>query len=279
MKKTIIVNISILFFGLVAKADDKPNIGLLYNTKENSSLTYTCVQSEAVLKCEFVQVNVRKKANLEDLSKKLVEAKKQFPSALKDLSSENICAPMSIVLSVLEGKQAPEKAAENAPKDVISDKQKFIREMREMNETKKQETITYLKALNDFCSTRSEESFLRMTQVEHEKDMRTCAISTNSFKQNFRWLQDSGSGAGAWVVESKPEGPCGIVQLSRFEKSNSINKIVLWNYIAKKAITNPKGSLLPNISCSQLDQDEYIYSWKADRDYRLGCEYIEFSPL
>jgi len=122
--------------------------------------------------------------------------------------------------------------------------------------------------------------------MEHDKEVRTCQVSSNVFTQTFKYVQDYTSNSGAWVVQSQPEGPCGIVQLSRFEPV--ITKIgdtnyTNWNYIAKKAITNPKGQAFLELKCSNLDQNEYVYDWQSstqeDDLYRLGCDYIEFSPI
>lgn len=261
-------------------ADEHPTTGIIYNTKEDSSITYNCTKMQSgVLECEFVQTAVRKKTKAEDLKKKIEQAKKQLPDALKELSSEKTCDWMSVMLNVLEGKSTPEKAAEDAPKGAVSDKKQFIKGMKEMSPSKKQDLLVSLRTLDEFCKTKSEESYLKITKLEHEKEMRTCTVSSNPFKQNFKWVEDY-SGKGAWVVDAKPEGPCGVVQLTRFEADRTDSKLVFWRYIAKKAITNPKGELLlPGLSCGDLDQGEYLYDWKNDRDSKLGCEYIEFSPI
>lgn len=260
--------------------DEYPTTGIVYNTKEDSSITYDCNKLNGnILECDFVQTSVRKKAKAKDLPEKLLEAKKQLPDAIKEISSEKSCEWMAVILSVLEGKATPEQAAENAPKGAISDKEQFIQGMNEMSASKKGDLLASTVALNDFCETKSEKSFLNITKMEHEKAIRTCNVSSNPFKQTFKWVEDY-YGKGAWVVDAKPSGPCGVVQLDRFEADVTNSKLVFWKYIAKKAITNPKGEmLLPGLTCGDLDQDEYPYDWKNERDTKLGCEYIEFSPI
>ncbi len=261
-------------------ADEHPTTGIIYNTKEDSSITYNCTKMQSVgLECEFVQTAVRKKTKVGDLKKKLEEAKKQLPDALKELSSEKSCDWLSIMLSVMEGKETPEQAAKNAPKGAISDKQHFIRSMKEMSPSKKQDLLASLRLVDEFCKTKSEESYLKIAKLDHEKEMRTCTVSSNPFKQNFKWVEDY-SGKGTWVVDAKPSGPCGVVPLDRFEADRTDSKLVFWRYVARKAITNPKGELwLPGITCDGLDQNEYLYDWKQERDDKLGCEYVEFSPI
>lgn len=254
-----------------------PTKGLIYNTTEDSSLTYNCTKLQSgFLECEFVQTSVRKISKPEDLKKKIEQAKTQFPDAVKEYSSEKVCESTNTYLDILEGKITPEQAAHTVLKSEINDEQEFTRGMKEMSKSKKDDLQEILRASNEFCNTHSEESYLKLTQLQINKEMRTCAVSSNFFKQTFRWVSDSTSGVGAWVVDGKTEGPCGIIQLSRFELDN---KHTFWKYYAKKATTNPKGTVLPGISCSNIDEHEYLYDWKTDRDYKLGCEYIKFSPL
>ncbi|NKK36328.1 hypothetical protein GFL72_17025 [Rhizobium leguminosarum bv. viciae] len=128
------------------------------------------------------------------------------------------------------------------------------------------------------CDHPTEENFLKITKADHDKDLRTCEVSSNPFAQEFVWVSDFGNG-GAWVVSSQPEGPCGVVQLSRFEKDQSDASGLFWRYIARKAATNPSGTVLPGLSCSAVDQGEYVYDWKKTRSDHMQCEFVEFSPI
>jgi hypothetical protein len=91
------------------------------------------------------------------------------------------------------------------------------------------------------------------------------------------WVADFAN-CGAWVVSAQPEGPCGIVQLSRFEMDKEY-KSLFWRYVARKTATNPTGTLMPGFSCSAVDQGEYVYDWKKTRSDYLQCEFVEFSPI
>ncbi|WP_174827225.1 hypothetical protein [Rhizobium ruizarguesonis] len=82
---------------------------------------------------------------------------------------------------------------------------------------------------------------------------------------------------GAWRVSSQPEGPCGVAQLSRIEKDQSDTSRMFWRHIARKAATNPVP--LPGMSCSAIDQGEYVYDWKKTRSDHMQCEFVEFSPI
>ena len=256
-----------------------PTSGIVYNTKENSSLTYHCTKREQLLECEFTQMSVRKKAKPEDLAKRLADAKKQLPAAIKEAASPESCKSTLILGDVLEGIQTPEQAAESMPKGTLTDKAEFIRSMSVMRKADTTDFLASIRAMGEFCTTPSEASFLKIVRLEHDKEMRTCNVSSFAYKQTFTWVTDYASGEGAWVVQSGgPDGPCGLVQLSRFEseQSKASSTYKFWKYYAKKAVTNRKGSLWPGFSCSDMDEAEYEYDWK-ERELKLGCDYIKFS--
>jgi hypothetical protein len=150
---------------------------------------------------------------------------------------------------------------------------------KEFTEMQKKDYLIITKALLEFCKSKTEQNFLNVIRLGHEKDTRTCKVSSQPFKQRFRFVSDDISGAGSWVTEGAPEGPCGFVQLSRFEPDLQRDfKRAFWKYIARKAVTNPQGSFFPGTSCKGFDEGEYLYDWKAKERF-LGCDYIEFSPL
>lgn len=285
--------IGCLFFANTAYAQlDVPTTGMLYNTQEASLLTYNCHKSDnAKLDCEFIQTSVRKKSKPAELEKKIEDAKKQFPDALKEISSDKSCGKelsfINPLIDVLSGKKTPEEIAETFSSDKDFNKEEFLQNMKESSTDDKRELLKTMLALQNFCKEKTEESFLELTKLSHEKDSRTCIIAAGySFTQTFTYVEDYSSGDGTWVVESKPEGPCGAVQLSRFvsEKTKiGDSEFTNWKYIAKKAITNRDGAYFGDFKCSQADENEYLYDWKTstktDRLYHLGCEYIEFSPL
>jgi hypothetical protein len=285
----LLVALMILCGSPVWAGDDYPTMGMVYNIKEDSVIKYDCRRMQNdLLECDFVQTAIRKKKTDEDLKNKIEEAKKQLPDAIKE-ASQGTCSGTDILLNAMEGKITPEKAADlyvkfnkkegSSSSDEVSDKKFFIKTVKEMVPSKKQDTVVFLRSMNEFCKTRSEESWLKIAKQEHEKEMRTCSVSSNPFKQTFKWVEDY-SGKGTWVADAKPDGPCGIVQLSRFEAVTDAGSTMFWKYIAKKAITNPKGETSwPGLSCSDLDENEYVYDWKNDKYSKLGCEYIEFSPI
>ena len=108
-----VIFLSVNSIALQAWADDYPTAGLVYHTKENSSLEYHCTKRDEVLDCEFTQISVRTKAKPEDLAKRLADAKAQLPAAIKDAASTKSCKATQImgdVLEEFEHRSRPQKA-------------------------------------------------------------------------------------------------------------------------------------------------------------------------
>jgi hypothetical protein len=214
----------------------------------------------------------------EDLAKRIEDARKQFPGALKELEKDANCKVPDFYVAFAEGKEDPRKLADRAPPGFASNKEEFVEGWKNITAEKRADMLPQVKALSAFCKAKTEESFLDIIKLEHVKDMHTCLVSANTFKQTFRKVDDY-SGSTAWVVDAQPSGSCGVVQLDRFEPEIS-SGITFWRYIARKAVTNPKGTLaIPNMTCSDLDQGEYLYDWRIGDDRKLNCTFIRFSPI
>lgn len=243
-------------------AGDVPTVGLLYNTKETHSLVFQCQQSsENILECDFTQTAVRKKAKPEDLKTTLSQARDEFRAGVKMTPEE--CKVYSELVEILEGRKKP-------PKE---------QEFKKISDIAKKDLLASTKAMIQFCNSRTEENFLKMIRLDHDKNIRTCQVSSNTFKQTFRYIKDNVSGVGTWVAKGEPTGPCGIVVLSRFEPEQPKGvPLVFWKYITRKAVMNPQGSFLPGASCKGFDESEYVYDWRS-KEHQLSCDYIEFSAL
>ena len=247
----------------VASAQEAPSLGILYNTQETNSLTYRCSPVRAgQLDCEFTQTAVRFKSTASQLSKVIEQARKQFRSE-KPPSREE-CSSFHEMLAVLEGK----KPAPN-PEGFAS-----------MSPIEKSDALHFAKSFIEYCEKPTEESFLNIVKAGHEKDSRTCSASSNTYKQSFRFVTEA-TGGSVWVTQSTPEGPCGIVQLSRFESETTkigSSNFSNWKYIARKAITNPSAEFFPGAKCSGLDEAPYTYDWRS-KEHQMTCSYIQFSPI
>jgi hypothetical protein len=244
-------------------AQEAPTLGLLYNTREGHSLTYRCEPVRAgQMSCEFVQTAVRLKSTQAELSKVLDQARSGFRS--EKLPSAQECTTFRDISGILEGRKAAAKSEA----------------MSSLSPVERADNLRIAKAFTAYCEKPTEENFVAIARVGHDRDRRTCSVSSNSYKQMFHMVSEPGA-QPVFVAQSNPEGSCGAVQLSRFEpeamtasKSNFLN----WKYIARKAITNPAGELIPGVKCSGLDEKAYTYDWRS-KEHQMSCDYVEFSPL
>jgi hypothetical protein len=245
-------------------AQEAPSNGLVYNTTEAHSLTFDCKRSHSdKLECNFVQTAVRYKATRSDLPSALEKARKSFESEKPPAESD--CETFSNILDIVEGKKPP--PAQSA--------------MPEMTAIQKADVVGLSKAYVAYCRKPDVEAFLEVARKIAEKEHRTCRVTSKAFSQAFRPAPAGSPTASVWIAEDRPEGECGLVQLSRFEPEViTIGKInlVKWKYVARKAVSNPNGELFPGVKCSALDEASYVYDWRLS-EKPMSCDYIEFSPL
>lgn len=259
----VAVALTLTAVACAASAQEAPTLGLLYNTQESHSLTYRCDPVRAgQLNCEFVQTVVRFKATVAQLPGVVEQARKQFRSEKPPIAQE--CGTFRDMAAMLEGKRpAPKPEAVSA-----------------MSPVEKSDALRIAKVYIDYCDKPTEANFLALARIGHDKDRRTCSASSNSYKQTFRLVVETAGGA-VWVTQSSPDGPCGMVELSRFEPEETkigASKFTNWKYIARKAITNPSGEFFPGAKCSGLDEKPYTYDWRS-KEHQMSCDYIQFSPL
>jgi hypothetical protein len=246
-----------------AAAQEAPRLGLLYNQVERYSIIFRCspIQSGAI-SCDFVQTGVRPKATYGDLPAALSSASKEF--AQRDVMSKDDCGMTAMLVGILEGKLQPPKA------DALDS----------MSPVMKRDMLAVAQASKRLCDNKTEANYLEVIRLTQDRDRRTCQVSSLSFTQRFLPAPDS-AGAVVWLAQSKPEGACGVVQLSRFELERvSIGRTSFpnWRYTARKAITNPTREFVPGARCNGLDEQPYLYDWRA-KEHQLSCDYIEFSPI
>lgn len=252
--------ITLLFFE-VAIASEAPTVGLLYNTKETHSLTYRCVNRESnLLDCEFTQSSVRRLTSPENLPEKLIKAKEEYNKNPIKFSAEE-CDSYRQMIEIFDGKR-------KAPKS---------EKLSQMSATEKRDGAKLGRDLVAFCDKADESNYLNIVRNSHDREMRTCKVSSQTFKQSFQPAPQFSGEMPVWIAKSAPDGECGIVQLSRFE-SEKFNKstYLYWKYIARKAVTNPNGTTSFGIACKGFDENEYVYDWR-EKEHQLGCDYIKFT--
>jgi hypothetical protein len=155
-----------------------------------------------------------------------------------------------------------------------ADLQKFSEATARMQVGQKADLTKMIGAMRDLCRTPTEAKFLEINRLTHERETRTCLVSSNSYKQRFRRVD----GVGPWVVVDRPSGSCGVVNVSRFERDARESGATFWKYFAKKVITNPRGEAMPRLPCTKLDEREYIYDWRSEEHF-MRCDYIDLSAF
>lgn len=246
-----------------ALSQDIPHLGMVYNTVEMGTLSYECGKASTdALECEFIQTSVRKKAQPNELEETLRKARDAYKNG--ERASDSDCKNYADILDVVEGRRKPHGTIRPP----------------EMSPMQRSDLANALQAMVNFCKAPSEASYLNIARIGFDREVRTCYVGSSKFKQKFVLVQDAVLGRGTWVTKGVPEGPCGIVQLSRFvgETANKESKLIFWNYHARKAITNREGEAAFGVQCSKLDEREYVYSWRS-RDHAPKCDYIDFSAF
>lgn len=280
----IALGLSSFLISHAAFGADYPTGGIVFNQIENSSLAYTCsLMQDGTLQCEFDQSRVHKKLKTEGVAKRLQDAEKEFEKVQSTPSDDAQCKDIPVFLQMLQGDISIDEGIDRLSKKP-DDQQAFATGVMTTREKAKKfpDELDMFKAMGSYCADRTKENYVNLAKQSINRDLKTCEVSANHFSQTFIKVAD-GTPSGAWVVKSGPDGPCGLIQLSRFEIDQTSvggSSYSFWNYIAKKTITNPKGTILPTLTCAAgVDQNEYPYTWREKSDSRLGCEYVEFSAF
>jgi len=256
--KKLWVSICLFTTSISAIADSTPGLGIAYNTKETNSITYRCTSTgKFTIDCEFTQTRVMPAIKEGDLANNLEAGRREFKNGVRLEKAD--CDQYRHIVGVLEGREKS-KSSENS--DLIM----------QLNNP---DDIASFKAVLDFCENPTEDKYLKIVQLHDSKMSKTCLASSYVFEQSYRLMPET----EVWVADSKPAGDCGVVDLSRFEPDNSLGGgFKAWNFIAKKTIANPKGTMLLGQACSGLDEAEYMFSWRS-KTWPMHCDYIEFSVL
>jgi hypothetical protein len=246
-------------------AAEFPTSGLLYNTKEASSLRFECRKDGDRLSCDFVQVSIRRKVDPTTLADALAKARDEFSKANKDEFRVGECSKWAEVAKALKTGETPKG---------VDDAKAFMDEMRTMTVVEKRDLIEMMNLFGQLCKTPSVDNYLAFAKHQFDRDSRTCLVSSNSYHQEFKRVEQS----MVWVVvQDAPLGECGVVNVNRFEAEKSkYSNTFDWKYFAKKIVTNKSGQVFLGLSCSSLDEGEYLYDWRS-RDRQLGCDYISLS--
>lgn len=256
LMRTLVLALLILAILPAAAQNSPPLSGHVSNTQEMSSLYYSCRPSgSGAIECEFVQTSVRQKAKPEDLPKKIAEARAEFrKTGLKGFPKEE-CDGYRKIVAMMRGNSA----------NLTAEQRQWL---LTMTPRKRQHLNDSFDAMMRVCDNPTEEAFIKLVELEHSKNMRTCRVSSNTYRQTLKRVSPD-----VYTANEGPSGDCGIINVSRLERATDSK--LFFNYRAKKIITNPKATFFISMLCEQLDQAEYLYTWRT-QEWTPTCDFLEF---
>lgn len=252
MKKAVLLSALSIVCSHAVAADDRPMSGLVFSTTEWSSLQYECsLQGDGQIFCSMAQASVSRtfdgRSLKEQIAKGLTSLKTDKP--MKPEECDGLDKMVAMVKS-------PQSAPERAAKEIMA-----------MDPMQKNDILKSLSAAVEFCRAPSAETMTKLVSVNFEKDSRTCNVSAHQFTMVFKKVDDN-----AWASNVGPSGPCGVVTIARLEREPG--EKLFWNYVQRKVVTNPNATAIGAMKCSELDEQEYRYSWRS-REIYAKCDYVK----
>jgi hypothetical protein len=235
-------------------ADDHPSVGFTSNSIDKDFIQYKCDRpTQGGMICKFTQVKVRaqdKRENLEEKLSRIPEFEKQIRK--KPKTHNERCKEYSQVGKLLRSKDDPnDKAAAE-----------FHRNWEAMHPREKQDMSNVVALFGNICDAPTPENIAAFMRAEHEQETRTCVVLVSNFEQTFQR-----TAAGKWVHRGSPEGDCGIISVTSFEKAHP--KFSLWNYTTGKVVTNMERS------CNRHNETGHVYNWRPEIFFK-GCDYVRY---
>ncbi len=250
--KTFIGLAFVLSFAVVSTVfgEEYPNIGIVYGTKDNDSLTYDCnKKSEKIITCNFIHTSIRAELEKEKIASEIQKEMKYFD--LKRCERDRDF--FKTLPKLIKG--------EGLTKDG-----KQVKDTRFFKAANITGEIEQYKLLLNFCRKPTKHNYRKFLRSGATLKTKTCRVATKQFRHDFTYSE-----SGDWIVIAKPYGSCGSIRLDRFEKASTF----AWNYISRKAVTNPNGKS-GAIPCSKLDEGTYFYSW-IEQPLVIECRKLKFT--
>lgn len=249
--------------------DEHPRLGILHHTTENSSFQFDCQMMGKELHCDMTQSFIREQVPKDKIAER---SKEIYESIVSEKTKPGDCDELAkLSKGVAEAIKNPAKIPVDKRAVVLNLPKEKLRELMDT-------TI----ALERVCRKKTIENINTLRNLLLKAESTTCRVGSHSWKEVFQKAPPNYSdpeNLPVWISKSEPSGDCGIVLLNRFEQvAISDSKVKFWNYVSRKAITNPNGQMLLGGQCKDLDEESYLYSWRS-RDVFLECKTIKFSPF
>lgn len=260
MKFVALVLSVMVFLASNTFAQVPPTTGTLIGRSDHDILDFECVLNDAdKLKCDFIQILLADGNGGKTLDDEL----KNAHQLLKELEeNRNFCSSIAAYLRIQDPTQ---EASED---DLLIAREVFENELATNNlhaEVRNMVSET-LNAFHKVCTEQSLPAAEELVKLSFRQAARTCSPTVNKYSQVFVRVSDD-----LWVVESTPSGTCGIINTSRFVRSEQFPEL-MWDYQASKIITNKAEKA--NAMCAMLDEGTYSYSI-FDGPHYANCVFID----
>jgi hypothetical protein len=248
---------------------DYPVSVLVYGTAEDDYITGKCRKtSEMKIQCDLLQVHVSRKGKLEDRDK--ITSMLKSKEGLKELNDfkvspvfKKMCSEGRKVLDSLASGQIPKSA----------NKERWEKNFKNSHPRHKSYILETVNSLIIFCNNPSAENYESYLAFALEKDMRTCTVWHNSYKQTFT---RSNRSSKQWISNEGPSGECDVIDISVLKKDERTSGINFWVYESERIITNKEAKFLGGLaSCKDRPEEKMFYDWKQPEKF-FGCDYIDF---
>jgi hypothetical protein len=242
--------------GLPADAQDYPaGIQVLHGTIDNDSLTVQCdPPSGNRMHCSFAQTMVSRPADHKDFEGTIA---KSIDDALSSDLGKSCKGMADFAQAIRMGTVPPG-----------TDGAKFTRGLASMKPEHKADLLDQIELIDAFCSNPNRKTAEALLRANHEKELKTCKVRTNTYEQNF----STADGGKSWISNEGPKGECGVIYISKFERAKG--EFSLWAYTTQKVVTKKDGDPILNL-CTTLDERQIFYDWSGTEKY-LNCVYVDF---
>lgn len=245
-----------------------PQRDLLYATTDGSSLLYSCKPTSdppedaapderadfvsPERRCRFERLVVRRELEPDrkeaEFAKRVGEGVPKFDPA--------VCEEAERVRRIVLGELEPESYYEKW----------LVFDLAQQGDRRRASELERIEAQIAVCKDPTPKNWERMVRFTVEQDARTCFVHTAPWTAYFERSEDGMT----WTAKSEPEGPCGVVDRSRFELQSAGVK---WVYVAEKEVTQPKARGPRGQPCSQFAEPSTLYV-RQTRELQLGCEIV-----
>lgn len=242
-----------------------PLLGKVHDTVENGWMTYDCDLPEGgLLTCRFTQIKIMRQTSTEDAAKKKATLAADITDGVSTEEWSALCE-LAAQLSNIGAGQAPANATAQTRRAV-----------ERATPVMRRDATAQAAALTEACQTRSTGALQRFFDLGVGLTERTCVVNTNSFTQTFRAHFNTDGSFASWnIADTRPQGDCGFIQLSRFVPvmDKPGQKPYLWQYYARRVTSNRQATSMLG-KCSDFEEFETLYDWISQPIF-LQCDYVE----